>query len=99
MYIWMYIQGMVRRCSIAQARSELPDIINAVEAGADVEITRRGHLVAVITAPERVRSHGRPTFAEAYAAFLAAHPSGKSGLPRTFARRLRDRGTGRPVRV
>jgi prevent-host-death family protein len=97
MYISMYILLVPRRLSIAQARAELPNIIDAVEAGADVELTRRGHLVAVITSPGRVRG-ARPTFADAYAAFLDARGF-DDAVPRTFARRLRDGERVRRVRV
>lgn len=90
---------MTKRYSIAEARAELPKIIDAVEAGADVEITRRGDLVAVVTAPERLRGSARPSFAEAYRAFLASHPNRSDGLPASFAAKLRDRSPGRKVRL
>jgi prevent-host-death family protein len=99
MYTSMYILMMVRRCvSIAQARTELPDIVDAVEAGADVELTRRGHLVAVITSPARLRG-ARPSFADAYATFLKDHTPATDGVLPSFFRHLRDRGPGRPFRI
>jgi antitoxin (DNA-binding transcriptional repressor) of toxin-antitoxin stability system len=39
---------MTRRCSIAEARSSLPAIINQAEPRLDVELTRRGRPVVVV---------------------------------------------------
>ena len=39
---------MTRQYSISQARNTLPSIVHAVEDGTSVELTRRGHPVAVL---------------------------------------------------
>ena len=39
---------MRRKYSIAEARNGLPKLVHAVEAGAPVELTRRGQSVAVL---------------------------------------------------
>jgi prevent-host-death family protein len=91
---------MSKRFSIAEARAQLPGIIDRVEAGADVELTRRGKSVAVVVSTReyaRLRA-ARVSFAEAFGRFTAEHGHG-AGLGRDFVRGLRDRGTGRPVRL
>ena len=69
---------MSKRFSIAQARAQLPAIIDRVAAGADIELTRRGEPVAVVVSTReyaRLRA-ARVSFAEAFGRFTAAHPSG-----------------------
>jgi prevent-host-death family protein len=98
MYIAMYISN-VKRYSVAEARANLPAILDAVESGSDVELTRRGRPVAVIVARSKYRAESeRPTFAEAYAAWRARHPNGV-GLPDDYFEKLRDRSPGRKVRL
>lgn len=92
----MYNQRMAKRYSIAQARAALPAIIDAVQAGGEVEIARRGELVAVVMSPE-ARALGRASFSEAYASFLEDHD--RYGLSERFITGLRDRSPGRKVRV
>lgn len=98
MYIEMYT-SRVKRYSVAQARANLPAILDAVEAGNDVELTRRGEPVAVIVARSKYRSDSdRPTFAKLYAAWRARHPDAV-GLPDDYFDKLRDRSPGRKVRL
>jgi prevent-host-death family protein len=53
MYIWMYIlRGMSKQYSIAEARRNLPTLVNEVESGTEVELTRRGTPVAVVVSLE-----------------------------------------------
>jgi antitoxin Phd len=71
----MYILVMTKQYSIAEARSNLPKIVDQAEAGAEVELTRRGKPVAVIIShrqTERLRSE-RPRFADVYKVFLRKH--------------------------
>jgi prevent-host-death family protein len=66
---------MPKRYSIAEARSNLPAIIDQVAAGQEIELTRRGKPVAVVVSLrelERLRSE-RPRFSDAYREFLEAH--------------------------
>ena len=98
MYISMYMKS--GRRTLAQARAELPSLLRAVERGAEIEITRRGVPVAVVLSiAERERlAAGRQGFGEAYDAFV------KNGglaapVPRGHFAKLRDRSTGRKVRL
>jgi prevent-host-death family protein len=98
MYIEMYT-SRVKRYSVAQARANLPEILDAVEKGTDVELTRRGQPVAVIVARSKYRSDSeRPGFAELYAAWRARHPN-FVGVPDDYFESLRDRSPGRKVRL
>lgn len=99
MYIWVYISAMTRRYSIAQARANLPTIVDEVESGAGVELTRRGKPVAVMLSVEQyARLRGERTdFKEAYARFLATHRLAQAGVEPGFAARVRDRSAERKV--
>jgi prevent-host-death family protein len=90
---------MVERYSIAEARANLPTLIDEVEAGMAVELTRRGKGVAVmisITEYQRLQSK-RTTFQDSYQKFLKKHSLAEVGLEPGFARKLRDRSAGRKV--
>lgn len=90
---------MSRRYPIAEARANLPTIIDEVESGAAVELTRRGKSVAVlVSVAEYARLRGeRANFKDAYQHFLKKHRLAESGLDRDFADKLRDRSIGRKV--
>lgn len=51
--------------SMSEVRAQLPRVLDRVEAGEDVVVTRHGKAVAVLVAPERVR--GRAPEAHAVA--------------------------------
>jgi len=90
---------MSKRYSIAEARSNLPTIVDQAEAGAEVELTRRGKPVAVIISHrqlERLRSE-RPRFADVYRAFLRKHSRKNLGIENDFLQDARERGAGRKV--
>ena len=90
---------MAQSYAIAEARANLPTVVDEVEAGAAVELTRRGKVVAVMISVaeyQRLRSK-RSTFQEAYQQFLKKHSLAKLGLEPGFARKLRDRSSGRKV--
>ena len=90
---------MPNRYSIAEARTNLPAIVNQAEAGAEVELTRRGKSVAVLISRgqlERLRS-ARPRFADIYGAFLRKHSLKDIGLEDDFFKAVRERGAGRKV--
>lgn len=97
----MYIQDMGKSYSVADARAHLPDILDDVEAGKEVELTRRGRPVAVVLSPERYDALRREqtSFAEAYRAFTARHAPGDIALETDFFDSLRDRAPGRKVRL
>jgi prevent-host-death family protein len=97
----MYILSVAKTYTIANARAKLSDIVDEVEAGSEVELTRRGKKVAVVMSAARyARLRGaRVAFMTAYETFRAAHDLADAGLDRSFARGLRQRDTGRPVKL
>ncbi len=101
MYITMYTLDMPKVYSVASARAHLPDILDAVEAGNEVHLSRRGEHVAVVLSSERYEAlrGTRPGFASAYRAFLERQPGGDVGLNASFFSSLRDRTPGRKVRL
>jgi len=99
MYKLMYITCVSRRCSVAEARAQLPSILDEVESGANVELTRRGRAVAVVVSVEeyeRLRAE-RIDFKDAYDRFLKDHRLAEIGVDKSFAKRARDRAPGRKV--
>ena len=92
---------MPKSYSVADARAHLPDILDEVEAGKEVELTRRGRPVALVLSPQRyemLRSE-HTNFGDAYRAFLGRHTAEEIGLEPDFADSLRDRESGRRVRL
>ncbi len=88
-----------RRYSIAEARSNLPAIIDEAEAGIEVELTRRGVPVAAILSfrtLEQLR-RARSSFNETYRNFLGTHSPEEAGLDASFVRSLRAKDKGRKV--
>jgi prevent-host-death family protein len=99
MYIVMYITEMPKRYSIADARSNLPSIVDEAEAGHTIELTRRGKPVAAIVSLrelERLRA-ARTQFSDAYRRFLESHSLRDVGLDADFFESARERGPGRKV--
>ena len=99
MYISMYIDGVTRKYSVAEARSSLPTIIDQAESGLDVELTRRGKPVAVVISVrefERLRGDGA-RFGAAYRRFLETHSLEEIGLDDDFFGSGREKGRGREV--
>lgn len=90
---------MAQSYAIAEARANLPTLIDEVEGGAAVQLTRRGKVVAVmisVTEYQRLQSK-RTSFQDSYQNFLKKHSLTEVGLEKDFARKLRDRGPGRKV--
>jgi prevent-host-death family protein len=97
---------MSKQYSIADARRSLPTLVDEAEAGAEVQLTRRGKTVAVVVsleAYERLKSQ-RTSFADAYGAFRETFPEGdgpegrgKDETGPSYFRNLRDRTGGRKV--
>ena len=78
----------MRSFSVAQAKAQLSALLDAVEAGEDVEITRRGRAVARLTAPEQAAD-----LAFDLNAFLAAatsQPMHDGPAADTFIENLRE---------
>jgi len=86
--------------TVARARAKLADIVDEVEAGTEIELTRRGKKVAVVMSAARyARLRGeRVAFMTAYATFRATHDLTEAGVDRSWAPRLRRREAGRPVK-
>jgi prevent-host-death family protein len=99
MYMIMYIRAMPKRYSIADARADLPSIVDQAEAGQEIELTRRGKPVAVILSlRELQRLRGpRTQFSDAYRRFLKAHPLRELDLDAEYFESTRDREPGRKV--
>ena len=90
---------MSKRYSIAEARSQLPSVVDQAEAGQEIELTRRGRPVAVLLSLrelERLRAE-RTSFSTAYRRFLKTHRLSEVGLEDAELESTRDRNTGRRV--
>ena len=87
--------------TIAGARAKLADIVDQVEAGSEVELTRRGKKVAVVMSAARyARLCGeRVAFMTAYETFRRSHDLSDAGLGPKWARELRQKDVGRPVKM
>lgn len=101
MYIDMYMESPMpkRSFSIAEARSNLPSLVQDAERGTPVEITRRGKPVAVlvsVSAYERSRA-ARPLLGDMIAAFRETFEFPECGLSDEDMQGLRDTGSGREV--
>ena len=90
---------MVQSYAIAEARANLPTLLDEVEAGGVVQITRRGKGVAIMISIEEYQRlcSKRLSFQDAYQQFLKKHSLAKVGLEPNFARKLRDRSSGRKI--
>ena len=92
---------MSRKYSIAEARSRLPSLVDEAESGIEVELTRRGQPVAVLVSRrefDRLRGTRRH-FSDVYRTFVEQFSPEASGVESDFAASVRDRTTGRKVRV
>ena len=92
---------MPKAYTIASARAKLADIVDEVEAGSDIELTRRGKKVAVVmSAAKYARLRGeRVAFMAAYETFRAGHDLASVGLDPAWACGLRTRAVGRPMKL
>lgn len=90
---------MAKQYSISEARSSLPTIVDQAEAGEQVELTRRGKVVAVVLSlreVERLRGERTP-LRDAYQHFLANHRLSEVGLDKDDLASTRAATVGRPV--
>jgi antitoxin Phd len=97
----MYTTDMSKSYSVADARAHLPEILDDVEAGKDVQLTRRGRPVALVLSPQRYEMLRREhtNFGDAYRAFLDRHAPEEIGLEPGFFTSLRAQDVGRRVRL
>lgn len=91
---------MSKSYSLAHARAHLPEILDDVEAGKEVRLTRRGRPVAVVLSLLRYETLRRKrwNFADAYRAFIGRHAPAEIGLEADSFDSIRDRRPGRRVR-
>jgi prevent-host-death family protein len=80
--------NMGRTVSLAQAKAHLSELLDQVEAGEELVITRRGQPVARLT-PERRRKKGAPL--PSLAEFRAQMPKAKTPAAKLI-RPMRDSG-------
>lgn len=84
--------------SIADAKNGLPQLVRQVEAGYDIQLTRRGKPVAMLVSTERYRqlTSGRTRFSTAYEDFRRDHELAELDLdPDEVYGEIRDRSAGR----
>lgn len=86
---------MTSQYSIAEARANLAKILDEVERGRGVELTRRGKPVAMLVSVEEYHrlANGKSSFAEAY----EGHRARFRGLEPSDLADLRDADRGREV--
>jgi prevent-host-death family protein len=92
---------MARSYSVAAARAKLAEIVDQVESGNEVELTRHGKKVAVLlSVSEYARlSGGRVGFMAAYDGFCREHEMREIGVEPGWAEAQRDRSPGRSVKL
>jgi prevent-host-death family protein len=97
----MYNITMSKSYSMAQARANLPDLVDEVATGVDVALTRRGKPIAVVLSVEQYEMlQGKHLgFGPAYRNFLKKHPVKEVGTDGGFWKGVRDRTTGRAVKL
>jgi prevent-host-death family protein len=89
---------MPKQYSIAQARKELARLVDEAEAGAEVQLTRRGRPVAVVVSVGEFQQLKQPRgFGDAYREFRQRFPAKKGGIEPKYLAALRDRTSGRKV--
>lgn len=95
----MHTPEMAKQYSIADARRHLSTVVDEAESGAEVQLTRRGRVVAVVVSIEeydRLKAHPT-TFGKAYDAFRKKFPEDGEVIGARYFRTLRERGRGREV--
>jgi prevent-host-death family protein len=92
---------MSKSYTVASARAKLAEIVDEVERGREVELTRRGKKVAVVMSAARyARLRGdRVAFMTAYETFRAEHNLEEVGVDPGWSHGLRDRNVGRDVKL
>jgi prevent-host-death family protein len=92
---------MPKSYTVANARAKLAQIVDEVESGKEVELTRRGKKVAVLMSAARyARLRGdRVAFMTAYETFRVEHQLQEVGVEPGWAESLRDRAVGRGVKL
>ncbi len=89
----------MKKYSVTEARANLPKIIDEVESGLEVELTRRGEPVAVVISVrdfERFKTD-RSSFSAAYDGFLEKYSVDEIGVDEHFFASIRAKDRGRTV--
>ena len=88
---------MGRSYSVTDARTHLRKILDEVQAGREVHLTRRGVPIAVVVSADRAEMlrAKRPSFPDAYRAFLQRHSPDDIGMDAEAFDSLRDETLGR----
>ncbi len=92
---------MKRIYSVGSARASLPAILDDVQSGQVIQVTRHGQPVAVIMSPAEYAGLERrqTSFGAACADFRKHFAVAELGLERDDFESLRDRRPGRKVRL
>lgn len=92
---------MSKRYSMAEARKQLSSILDDAEAGAIIEITRRGKPTAVVVSPTKLKDarEGTTSFAKALAAYRKKLGDDWQGLEPGYFDSLRPKDVGRKVKL
>jgi len=92
---------VLKSYTVASARAKLAEIVDEVEGGKEVELTRRGKKVAVVMSAARyARLRGdRVAFMTAYETFCGEHDLEEVGVEPGWIDGLRDRTVGRDVKL
>lgn len=90
---------MPKSYTVASARARLAEIVDEVEAGKEIELTRRGKKVAIVMSAARyARLRGdRVAFMTAYETFREDNDLDEVGVDPAWAAQLRDQSAGRDV--
>jgi prevent-host-death family protein len=90
---------MAHKYSLAEAKAQLPAIIDQAEEGETIELTRHGKSIAVVISLaefERLKgSRSRSKFGDTYRAFLDKFSLTEVGVDKRFAASTRNRARGR----
>jgi prevent-host-death family protein len=99
MYILVYISLVTKEYSLADARRNLAEVLDEVEVGAEVRLTRRGKPVAVVVSVSEYDrlTQKRVSFAQALGELRKRFPQAAGGVGSRYWTSLRDRGRGRKV--
>jgi prevent-host-death family protein len=95
----VYISLVTKEYSLADARRNLAEVLDAVEVGAEVRLTRRGKPVAVVVSVSEYDrlTQKRVSFAQALGELRKRFPQAAGGVGSRYWTSLRDRGRGRQV--
>ncbi len=91
---------MSRTYSLSEARANLSTIVDEVQVGDPIELTRRGEPIAIVVSLRDYRrlSDERPSCSDLYSRFRERFPLGENGIEDGYFDSLRDRSPGRDVK-